>query len=222
MRLRCARGHALKADLATCINLRTDRELLNDLALTGLSTTACTKCRIECQVALPVFLFDPENERAALYIPNQISFMEIYIRAVFMNELVRAEAIMPAYVGDLEILVGSAALVEWKEERQKSTEKTVESRKEIDRAETGAGEKEKPPARNTGFIRTKPSIRDAFADLDDEGRPTLPPGMERESEPEIDTDLEEDDDDWLDDSALNISSKSKNKARGFDDGGSEA
>lgn len=214
VRLRCARGHAHKAELATCINLRTDREILDDLALTGLSTAVCTNCRIECQAALPVFLFDPENERAALYIPNQISFMEIYIRAAFMNELVGAEATMPAYVGDLGVLVGSAALVEWKEEQKKS--KTVDAEKDGDYSEQVA-QKESPPARNTGFMRTKPSIRDAFADLDDEGRPTtVPPGIEAEGD--MDPDLEEEDDDWLDDGALNISSKSKTKARASDDG----
>ena len=221
VRLRCTRGHVFKTKLATCINLRTDRELLDDLALTGINSIACAKCKIECQVALPVFLFDPENERAALYVPNQISYMELYLRAVLMNEIVGVEAEIPPYVGDLGTLVGSAALVEWKEERKKLKPKAKKVAPKEGAPDSTDEAPLNPPARITGFMSPKPSIRDAFADLDDEGRPTtVPPGVDHETEAEadMDMDMDEADDDWLDDGALNLS-KPKPKGSIAKDGG---
>ncbi len=193
VRLRCQSGHPFKAEVTTCINTRHDRILTEELCEIGRTRSVCPSCDSTMLCALPVFIVDPDRTKTALFIPSEIAYLELHIRAVVQDELAENETQFPAYMGNCETLVGSQALKNWLELESSPRVEALEPKSVSEEVVPEVPEKREAPE-----VNKKVSILEAFADLDgeEEQRPSIIP------EPDSEIVEDGDDDDWLDDSAM--------------------
>ncbi len=191
-RCRCAGGHVFPTEIYTVIDMETDVDVLLKVTASGMQSVPCPKCNIECHIAEPFAIHDPENERYALYIPEMLSHRELFFRSGLLSCIAEIDGNdIPAYVGDFQTILGSSALIRWKDELLSQPGERVSKLPVnlIDQNNTveSSDKTGKQPADNS------PAIHEAFADLAlrDSSPPSYPPEPEQEEE-----------EDWLDNEAL--------------------
>ncbi|MDJ0764913.1 MAG: hypothetical protein QNJ97_18165 [Myxococcota bacterium] len=200
IRCRCSRGHIFTAEVPVSLNLKTSRATMDEIAILGYPLAVCPECQIECPVAVPVVVRDPQKKRAAVFVPTPISYLELHFRAVFFEKLSTADpSTVPSYFGDAQMVVGPAALIAWMDAAGNNVvpQPNVASVS----AQSLAHASMSPSAmRVTETDGMRPAIHEAFADLNrsEDLRPSSVP-------PELDPDGAEDD--WLDDAVITDAKK---------------
>jgi hypothetical protein len=209
-RCRCANGHPFTAEINSSINIKTDKDIFDRLASTGMMIVQCPTCRADCRIAEPVTLHDPDKEQFALFIPETLTHREIHFRAALLTGIAAMDTDrIPPYFGDFQTLIGLPDLIEWR------STSGVPTLKKPSYAYTGrpsphpttqpsfAGRRT-----STGPITSNPPIHEAFADLarSDNEAPSYPPSFPLESD-------SEDSGDWLDDEALSTAEQALSNAQ---------
>jgi hypothetical protein len=208
-RCRCANGHPFTAEIHFSINVKTDKELFDRLASTGMVIVQCPTCRADCRIAEPVTLHDPDKEQFALFIPETLTHREIHFRGALLTRIAAMDADrIPPYFGDFQTLIGLPDLIEWR------STSSVPALKRPSYAYDGRPSPHPttqpslaPHRTSTGPITSNPPIHEAFADLarSDKEAPSYPPSFPLESD-------SEDSGDWLDDEALSTAERALSNA----------